>query len=495
VVISLGLHASIASALLAQSLNVYFGNLHSHTSYSDGSLTPEEAYRHARDVARIDFLAITEHNHAGAPSRIAGDHLLYSGSSSTSLISTANRLTASGTFVAIYGQEFSSIGSGNHTNVFEVSEVIDTSDVANGRYDTLLNEWLPAHLDSTGRQALLLLNHPTLPSSPDSKEYGRDDFPSDEAWITALDASAQLINILNGPSHTPGTGLRPSGDAEPEFLRYLNMGFHLAPTADQDNHRPNWGDATEGRTGVLALALTKEAILEALRARHVYASEDRNLHVIARVNGNLMGSRLTGADVPAAGSELNISIDLRDPDEPHAIYDVEVFGDEIGGVPADLVGTGHSEGDGSVEIHGVRYSGGNQYFFLKVIQSDDDGELKDRVWTAPIWFEPNAPAPAEISQVSLSVDLVREEAVVTNLGTMAVDLSGWTLVSLRGNQTFSFPAGLTLAPGRAVTVTSGPTTRQEPPDILSWIASHMWSNSGDPGELRNASGQLVASSP
>jgi len=41
---------------------VFFGNLHSHTSYSDGSGTPSEAYAHARDVAKLDFMAITEHN-------------------------------------------------------------------------------------------------------------------------------------------------------------------------------------------------------------------------------------------------------------------------------------------------------------------------------------------------------------------------------------------------------------------------------------------------
>ena len=39
-------------------LNVYFGNLHSHTAYSDGTGTPREAYDHARTQGRIDFLAI-----------------------------------------------------------------------------------------------------------------------------------------------------------------------------------------------------------------------------------------------------------------------------------------------------------------------------------------------------------------------------------------------------------------------------------------------------
>jgi len=59
-------------------LRVFCGNLHSHTGYSDGSGTPAEAYEHARDVARLDFLAVTEHNHAQAGA-ISGNHALYNG--------------------------------------------------------------------------------------------------------------------------------------------------------------------------------------------------------------------------------------------------------------------------------------------------------------------------------------------------------------------------------------------------------------------------------
>ena len=36
--------------VLALQQQVFFGNLHSHTSYSDGSGTPEESYTHAEDV-------------------------------------------------------------------------------------------------------------------------------------------------------------------------------------------------------------------------------------------------------------------------------------------------------------------------------------------------------------------------------------------------------------------------------------------------------------
>ena len=170
----------VAPAVLPGAVRVFFGNLHSHTGYTDGSATPADAYAHARDDARIAFLAITEHNHSQAGTgQIARDHTLYNGSRADSLISTAARFNETGRFVAIYGQEFSSISSGNHANVLEVGEVIDEAQVPNGKWDNLLDTWLPAHPDSQGQPAILLLNHPDTSDSPNSKEYGRDDYPND----------------------------------------------------------------------------------------------------------------------------------------------------------------------------------------------------------------------------------------------------------------------------------------------------------------------------
>ena len=292
----------LALALATQTPQVFFGNLHSHTSYSDGSSVPEAAYTHARDVARVDFLAITEHNHPQAQGRLRTDPTLYNGPHSASLRSAAQRFTEAGRFVALYGQEFSTIGSGNHGNVFEVPALIDPADVPNGDWSRLLTSWIPAHRDDDGREALILLNHPSISDSDNDVEYGRDDFAGFDAWRDALDARAELINIVNGPSHQPT--FNPGSASEGEFRRYLNLGFHLAPTADQDNHLENWGNAADTRTGVIATELTRAAILEALRERRVYATEDRNLRIIGRVNGQLMGTRITGAQLPANGAAL-----------------------------------------------------------------------------------------------------------------------------------------------------------------------------------------------
>ena len=89
------------------------------------------------------------------------------------------------------------------------------------------------------------------------------------------------------------------------------------------------------------------------------------------------------------------------------------------------------------------------------------------------------------------VDLVREEIDIANVGIEAVNLQGWVLTSLRGNERFTFP-DLTLTPGQLVTVTSGPNASDEPPRYLLWTIRHVWNNAGDLAELRDASGEVVA---
>jgi hypothetical protein len=375
-----------AIALLLVSQQVYFGNLHSHTSYSDGSGTPAQAYFHARTKAKLDFLAITEHNHLQAEDQakdradgilIAKKPALYNGTSIQALIPAAKRATKVGAFVALYGQEFSSISKGNHINVFDVANIIDAP---NGEFDKLI-EWLPANPDSTGQPAILQLNHPAL-HDDDSNEYGRDDFATDKEWIERVGKHAYLIEVLNGPALKNEKGVRPADVMQKDYLEYLALGFRLAPTADQDNHYKTWGTITDARTAVIAPELSKEALLAALRARHVYATEDKNLRLIFRVNDHLLGDVLA----PPSPGELAIAFDIKDDDEPDANYKIEIFSGIVGKDPAVSIDIVKAEGNGSGTIEDIHYQGGRQYFFFKVTQTGEDA--KDRAWTAPIWFEP-----------------------------------------------------------------------------------------------------------
>ena len=379
---------------------VFFGNLHAHTKYSDGSGTPKAAYAMARTKAHLDFMAITEHNHleaeAGAKGArkdgilIAKNHALYVGPAASALIPAARAANADGAFVALYGQEFSSISKGNHMNVFEVGEVID---VANGDFAGL-EVWLGTHADSTGHRAILQLNHPGDHDDA-ADEYGRDDFASDAEWLGKIGGDACLIEVLNGPGLVDATALPAPASAEKDFLEYLRLGFHVGPTGDQDNHFKNWGLSTDVRTGLVAAELTKAAVLDALRARHVYATADENLRAIFTVNGHLAGDRFAA---PAPGTALDVRYSLHDDDEPDASYRIEVLAGTIGGAAATVVEAVAQAGDtaagATVEIEDIAYGGGFQYFLFRITQKSGEDLPDDRAWIAPVWLEPAAAPPA-----------------------------------------------------------------------------------------------------
>ena len=375
----------IACGVASAQEKVFFGNLHSHTSYSDGSGKPGEAYDHAR-AAKLDFLALTEHNHAEAvgPDNvgIALDHNLYNGVGPDSLISIARAKTADGAFVALYGQEFSTISSGNHMNVLDVGEVIT---VEKGRFDKLL-DFLATRKDSDGKPCILMMNHPSNTVDILPKEYGRDDFNGVQDFVKRMGAETRLIQIINGPGQSDGDNQKPAKPDEHAYFKFLNMGFMVAPTADQDNHRKNWGSATPARTAIIAPELTKKALLDAIRQRHVYATQDPNLSVVVKVNGKLCGDVLP---VLPAQSRLEIAYEISDEDEPTAEYVIKVFGDGVGGDPAALIGSFPAERDATGRVRGniddIVFPGQPQYYFFRVSQVGEDGD-EDNAWTAPVWF-------------------------------------------------------------------------------------------------------------
>ncbi len=67
--------------------------------------------------------------------------------------------------------------------------------------------------------------------------------------------------------------------------------------------------------------------------------------------------------------------------------------------------------------------------------------------------------------LSLTVDLKAELAVIKNVSKEPIDLTGYVLISVVGDQRFTFPS-LELKPGEAVTVTSGRNAKDEPPEYL-----------------------------
>lgn len=392
-----------------QSMHIFRGSLHSHTSYSDGILIPREAYRMAQGNG-LDFMAITEHNHdqAGGTDGIHLTDKLYE-----DLKKTAAQFTKPGKFVAMYGQEYSTISSGNHMNIFEASEIVR---VPNGDYKQLYEKWLPSHpevpfvqfnhpnverdlgltnqaareafdLAQEERAAQLAAQATGQVRAQSSRgdmfnDYGYDDYNQDfRALARAANPYVQTIEILNGPGTNPKPLPSVQAQHEKDYFFYLNQGFKLAPTADQDNHYAHWGNLSPARTGVLAAQLDKGALYDALRNRRVFASEDANLGLTLQANNHWMGEV-----IPAQG-EVVVQVQIEDLDEPNAVYQLQLFGDTPGGSIAQPIAQQQLTGNSSFEFRWNPPAGVENYVFAKVVQFNSDGSM-NAAWSAPVWILP-----------------------------------------------------------------------------------------------------------
>lgn len=259
-----GTPITVTGSTTSTTYKFYFGNLHSHVSeLSTESNIPqstfEEAFTYAMTTGGLDFMAVTIHNHLAEPG--AYQKLLS--------VTKDPKYYKPGKFVPIAGQEFGAISKGNHINIFDAQAWINPDDVPNGEFKNLYETWLPKHKT---QYTSMQFNHPASVSFTGygHKEYGMDDYGDDIQKLRKATASlASTIEIIASKSHDDSTN-KPHVDENKTrvgaFLFALNEGWHLAPTANQDNHRKNWGSSTSSRTACLAKELTKEAILEAIKS-------------------------------------------------------------------------------------------------------------------------------------------------------------------------------------------------------------------------------------
>ena len=254
----------IAASVYAQNYRIYFGDLHSHTTFSDGEGTPSEAFRQARDYG-ADFMAVTDHS-------FRSDRLLFD---STRTI--ADRYTTED-FVAISGFEMTK--SWGHMNVLN-SQWYEWRDMDRDSFYTRLIR---------DTMCIAQWNHPT-------EKY--DEFNNFRNYSPQLDKVVNLLEIIN---------MRRYKTFEPSYIRALDQGWHVGPTANSDSHHKEWIKAYSTRTAILATELTREKLLEALKKRRVYSTENNNLHIYYSINDSIMGSILHKPSL------CLVKIDIFDPD-------------------------------------------------------------------------------------------------------------------------------------------------------------------------------------
>ncbi|WP_051226916.1 CehA/McbA family metallohydrolase [Butyrivibrio sp. MC2013] len=351
---------STASFTLRQNenYNIYFGQIHSHTSYSDGSGTCEEAFAHASKVDNLDFLAVTDHSNSldNADSSELAKNVDTADTDEWTMGHSLAKQYTTDDFVAFYGFEMTWSNGLGHMNTFNTPGFQSRTQAAYKTYGTALNNYY--NTLSTVPDSISQFNHP-------GTTFG--DFQDFAYYTGERDNLITMIEVGNGEGAIGSSGYFPSYEY---YTRALDKGWHVAPTNNQDNHKGKWGDANTARTVILADSLTEENIYDAMRSYRIYATEDNDLSIYYTLDGNVMGSVL---EKDMVGDEVTIKAEISDPDASDTIGKVEV-----------IVNGGLSIASQNVNVNKetvtFKVPANYSYYYLKVTEGD-----RDIAVTAPVW--------------------------------------------------------------------------------------------------------------
>jgi len=271
--------------------NVYYGNLHNHTSVSDGQGTPDEAYNYAKNVAQLDFFGLAEH----ANLMNAAEWLL--------IKTTADLYNEDSVFAAFYGFEWTTYFSYGHVTVVNTPDYCSNSSPTN-TFGGLIN-WLNA------RNGAAFFNHPGWDAFA-FNEFNHFSDPPCSKFV-----GMELWNDHDGFSkYYYNNGYYSSDGNKGYFDEALIRDWKIGAAGGDDNHTATWGTATQFNMGVLAPAKTRSDIFDAILARRFFSTIDKNLVLSFKINGHEMGSTILGGTWNAvietfdADNEVVVNIDL-----------------------------------------------------------------------------------------------------------------------------------------------------------------------------------------
>ena len=380
----------------------YFGQLHSHTQYSDGAGSLESALAYIKalpDNANVDFVAFTDHsnyfdskNNPNVEAALYDTSLVKDSDPSHSWATYKNTVAAfnaanAGKMVAIAGFEMTWSGGPGHINTFNTPGIVSRNNTTlnNKTKDAGLQAYYKLLSQTEGVNSISQFNHP-------GTTFG--NFIDFGYWDAVVDTRMYMVEVGNGEGQIGAGGYYPSYE---QYIMALDKGWHVAPTNNQDNHKGRWGNANDARDVILTDDFTEDGIYAALRARRMYATEDKNLDLDYTVNGNMMGSII---DVP---EKLNFEISFNDPDPTDSIAKVELVVNS-GKVAytwdsaADL-----AKGSVSVEL-APEYT----YYFVRVTEGDGDLAV-----TAPVWVGESLKLGISKAECGTSTPVTNEELTIT----------------------------------------------------------------------------------
>ncbi len=337
---------------------ILWGDLHGHSQLSDGTGTPEDYYRYARDVAALDVAALTDHDHWGLQPLDAHPALW------KRIRDATQRFHAPGHFVTLLGYEWTNWLHG-HRHVLYFGEQGEVWSSLDPRYETPAQLW-EALVD---RPALTFAHHSAGGPISTNWDYRPDPRVEPVTEITSVHGNSEA---LDGPTpiYSPVVG---------NFVRdVLGQGLRFGFIGSGDSHDghpglAHLGAASGGLAAILSEQHTRTGVLEALRARRVYATNGPRIWLRFSVDDHTMGTTL-GAN-PSAEHTFQAAAATQAP-----IERIELI---RSGTVIDLLGSESAPKRREWSTSGSlpRLAAG-EYIYLRVVQEDGGA-----AWSSPIFAD------------------------------------------------------------------------------------------------------------
>lgn len=264
--------------------NVYFGDIHGHSNLSDGRPSADEYFRSIRDNDRLDFGALTDHDHGGIGNmELFGDKWEF-------IKAKVKEYNRPGIFTTVLGYERDSYPWYNNLVVYY--DNYDGEMLRGAADGEITREEL---LDALSRDDLLLVPHDTY-----SLEAGADFNTIDKELFTPMIeiySRGDSAEYFDNPYNTSETQCEGGFWADA-----LKRGAKMGCIAASDNHdrgnnlicdKYSGIKRFTGITAVLAEENTLSAIFGALKARRCYAFTGGRMYIDFRINGHYMGEEFS----------------------------------------------------------------------------------------------------------------------------------------------------------------------------------------------------------
>ncbi|MBP6963945.1 MAG: right-handed parallel beta-helix repeat-containing protein [Armatimonadetes bacterium] len=394
----------IASPAGAQ-YEIYRANLHVHTLQACessgvpdhcGTQTPDETMAAAADPGHpLKVVGLSDHGGS-----LTNGEWLYP--------FTGGSYSGPGGVIALRGFEWT---ASDHVNVFGSSDYTDAAVFGDGTPPTpLRTHFAPTGPDDTASLVnwLKSVGSASGYGSPPVAQFNHigsyNHFSGFPGWDEQVDQIMCLAELGAGDLAYSS----PSA-SETYFRTALQAGWHVGPSIGIDNQQPLGDQAATRHTGIWVTPGSGRAgVMDALRHRRVFASEDKDFSLRFRCQVDGQSSWYWMGDViPAGAGGFTFEVTAFDPNhiDPWKEYfaSIDLM---CSGQPDPVKRWGSLNDTYFSDTFHLTYqeiralpmtSQGQTALYLRIRQTGIAGAERDYIYSAPIWIHHYTPAPGTIT--------------------------------------------------------------------------------------------------